>query len=128
MFNISSNRFLPAFSLLETALPKAGSFKLNIQEEENSYSIFAELPGYDKNNIEVRVEKGMVTITAAKSEEKNEDTANYIYRESYYGTVSRQIAFKDIDETLAEAKYENGILTVNVPKKESARERKIEIK
>lgn len=128
MYSITSNRLFPSLSLLDTVFPSPSGFKIDIQEDENRYNIRAELPGYDKSNIEVRIEKGLVTISATKSQEKSDENSNYIYRESSYGSVTRQIAFKDIDEAQAEARYENGILTVTVPKKESAKERKIEIK
>ncbi len=134
MFNLVSRRFPSPLSLLDDSFfnfpsaPTLTTFKLDVAEKEDKYLISAELPGYEKSNIEVKFEKGLVSITASKKEETNEETPNYIHKESFSGQVTRQIYFEDVDEGKAEAKYENGILTIELPKLESSRERKIDIR
>lgn len=129
MFNLVYRNSFSPFSLLDDdffkmPLPVLGrslisnTFKVDIKEKENAYLLNAELAGYDKGDLEVMVQNGTVTIKAEKKEEINEEKSNYIHRETNYGSVTRQFYLgTNLDEANAEAKYENGILSIIIPKK-----------
>ncbi|QNB45613.1 Hsp20 family protein [Thermanaerosceptrum fracticalcis] len=139
MFNLVHRNLFSPFSLLNddfftlpmTVFSKTitpNTFKVDIQEKETAYQLNAELAGYDKGDLEVKVQNGTVTIKAEKKEEINEDKGNYIHRETSYGSVTRQFYLgTNLDEANAEAKYENGILSIIIPKKTKT-DKTIEIK
>lgn len=107
--------------------PVTNQFKMDIKEKDEQYILTAELPGYEKNDIEIRVEKETVSITASRNEQIEEEKEGYVHKESFSGTATRQVYFPNIDEAKTEAKYENGILTINISKKDKAQNRTIEI-
>ena len=94
--------------------------KTDVRELDNGYEIIVDLPGFKKDEIEVQLEDGYLTISAAKGLDKEEDDKNgkFLRRERYTGAMSRSFyigegfTVKDI-----KAKYENGILSLTVPKK-----------
>lgn len=108
-------------------ISEAQNFKINIQENDKAYLLTAELPGYDKDHLQVSIRDGVVTVSAHKNEEKTVEKPQYLHRESYFGKVSRQIHFENIDEANAEAKYENGILALKIPKNPSTIDKVIDI-
>ena len=105
---------------------KHHDMKCDIYESNGNYNIEMDIPGYDKKDITIECEDGILTISAEKNnetEEKDEDK-KYIRRERVYGKISRTFNFTDIDEEAINAEFDNGILKVTVPKttkKESKR-------
>ena len=93
--------------------------KCDIYEDEKEYHIELDIPGYKKEEIRIESNDGILTITAKKhNENKEEDKKKkYIRKERFYGKVSRSFSFTDIDEDKIDAKFENGTLLLNVPKK-----------
>ena len=98
--------------------------KTDIKENENSYSITIDLPGYDKDNIKISVEDGYLTVNAvvnSNNEEKEE--GKFVRRERYFGECSRSFYVGDVIETEdVKATLTNGILKLEIPKKEQRRE------
>lgn len=96
------------------------SLKSDIKETDTSYTVEAELPGFDKKDIDVSLENGVLTIKAEvkKETEDKEKKDGYIRKERYSGSYVRSYTFDDIDEEKVNAKYENGILKVELPKVE----------
>lgn len=96
---------------------KLDIMKTDISEDENSYALEIELPGYAKSDITVDYEKGYLTVRAEKSEKEGDVKPNYIRKER---SVSCQRSFYvgEIDEDSIAAKYDNGVLTVTVPKQD----------
>ena len=91
----------------------------NFFEKDGKYIIQAEIPGVDKNDVSVSVEDGLIIITGKKEMVKEEKEANYYVKESSYGQFSR--AFRvpsEVDEDNVSAEFKNGVLTVELPKKE----------
>lgn len=110
---------------------KSGSFKVDVLEDEKEYKVEAELPGFEKGDVEVTLDDGKLTILAEKTEEKDDSNKdkNYIHKERKSTTMQRTMYFKDIDEDGLEANLEKGLLTVVIPKKEEvSTKKKIEIK
>mgnify|MGYP000867249652 CR=1 FL=1 len=104
------------------------SFKIDLQENEKEYIVEAELPGVDKENIDLTLEEGRLRIFIKKEENKEEKNKNYIHRERRWSSMERTILLSDVDDKALKAKLDNGILTINIPKKEKAEKAvKIEI-
>lgn len=105
---------------------KHHSMKTDIKETENSYVLDIEVPGFDKKDVNVSLENGYLTVSAQKktceggeNDEKNKKKENYIRRERSY-SVSRSYYVGDIDKEAVKAKYENGVLTIDIPKEKPA--------
>ena len=100
-------------------LPGPAQIKMDVKEGDNAYTVSAEIPGVKKEDIHVTVEGGMVTVRAeVKQEDVQTQDEKVLRSERYYGSVSRGISLpQDVDQSLAKAKYDNGVLTLNLPKK-----------
>ena len=95
------------------------AFRTDITEKDGKYILEAELPGFKKEDISVDIDKDCLTISAEhKSEENEEDANSYIRRERYYGSYSRCFNVKGIDTEAITAAYNDGVLTLTMPKKE----------
>ena len=102
--------------------------RTDVKELENGYELQIELPGYKKEDVHADLKDGYLTISASRQENKDEkDTAgNYIRRERYTGSCSRSFFVgKAVEPEDIHAKFEDGILKLDVPKKEA---RKVEEK
>lgn len=99
---------------------KASVFKTDIKEEDGRYVLEADLPGFEKENIKLDVDNDILTISAERhSEHEDKDKAgNYIRCERSYGSYSRSFDVSAIDSEKITATYENGVLTLDMPKKE----------
>lgn len=115
MFEEFYNRAkLPSFLSMNS-----GDMKVDIKENEKEFILEAELPGVDKNNINLELKDDVLTISVERNEEVNEEKENYIRKERRYGSMSRSFYVDDINEDEIKAKFENGILYVTLPKLES---------
>lgn len=96
--------------------------KTDVRETENSYELDIDLPGFKKDEISVQLDNGYLNIQAAKGLDKDEEKKDgqYIRRERYAGSMSRTFYVGDqLTEQDIQAKFENGILQLTVPKKEA---------
>lgn len=95
--------------------------KTDIRETDTSYELDIDLPGFKKEDIQAHLKEGYLTITAQKGlerDQKEEKTGRYIRRERYSGSCSRSFYVGEhIREEDIDAKFENGILQISVPKK-----------
>ncbi|NLW48023.1 MAG: Hsp20/alpha crystallin family protein [Firmicutes bacterium] len=105
------------------------SFKTDISETDKEYVIEAELPGFTKADIEVNYRHGDLSISAKREELSEENNDTYLRKERRTGHVMRTFVFENIDAENIKAEYKDGVLYVNLPKKEvtPAEVRKIEI-
>ena len=95
------------------------AFRTDITEKDGQYILEADLPGFKKEDISVDIDKDCLTITAEhKSEEKEEKADSYIRRERFYGSYTRSFNVKGIDTEAITAAYNDGVLTLTMPKKE----------
>lgn len=105
---------------------KEQNMKCDIYEKGGDYHIEMDIPGFNKDEISVETKDGYLTITAEKSNEvKEEQEKNYIRRERVYGKYERSFYLGDLDEDKIDAKFDNGILMITVPKKEEVETKKI---
>ena len=96
--------------------------KTDIRETDEGYEVIMDLPGFKKDEIEVQLENGYLTVSAAKGLDKDEadKKGKYICRERYAGEMSRSFYVgENLTQEDIKAKYENGILRLSVPKKEA---------
>jgi HSP20 family molecular chaperone IbpA len=99
---------------------------VNIVETEAGLTLTAEIPGVPKENLDVNVEKGILTISGPA---KHTAPGNRAYREFELASYYRQFAIPEsLDHEKAKAEYANGILTLRIPKAEVAKPRRIEVK
>ena len=94
--------------------------KTDIREDKDNYVIDIDLPGFDKKNIKIDITDGYLTINAKVNNEDNEKkSGKYIRKERFTGEIKRSFNIgEDIDEDNINASFENGILYLNLPKKE----------
>ena len=102
---------------------------LDWSETENGYHIVADLPGVAKEDIEISVKDGVLILQGERKSETKETGEGFSRVERWSGSYHRRIALpRDVDSGRIEASYDNGVLTLLVPKSEAAKARKIEIK
>lgn len=107
-------------------------FKTDIQEDENKYILEAELPGLSKEDIHIDIDREYLTISAERNSEKEEKDKDgrYIRKERFYGSFKRSFNVSNVNTEAIDAEYRNGILKLNLPKKEAIQptSRRLEIK
>jgi len=96
--------------------------KTNVLENEKDYSVEMMVPGYDKSDFQLNVENNMLIVSANKEEKKEEkNDSKVIFREYSVQSFERSFTLSnDVDSNKIEAKYENGVLSIHIPKKEEA--------
>ena len=104
------------------------TFKINVQQNETEYFIEAELPGVNKDEIDVDLNESRLIISVKREEKVNEEKKNYIHRESRFASMSRSVYLADADAKGIKAKLDNGVLNIIVPRQEKGvRAERIEI-
>ena len=104
-------------------------FKVDLKEQNDYYFVEAELPGFKKEEISLNYEEGKLLIEANHAEENKEESEKYIHRERKTCSMRRAIYLKDIQAEQIQAKLEDGLLKIEVPKSQPTVERKqIEIR
>lgn len=108
---------------------EAPDVRIDVAENDGAYRVKAEIPGVDKNDIDVSISGNQVAISAEiKRESKKKDDERDIYMERYYGQVYRSFSLPDeVDSSKASAHYESGVLTLELPKKGNGSARKLTI-
>ena len=96
---------------------KVGNMRADIKENEKEYELAVDLPGFEKKDINLTLNDGYLTISA-KTEEKEEDKSNYIRRERVCSYQRSFYVGDVVSEEDIKAKYNNGTLTLNIPKME----------
>lgn len=94
--------------------------KTDIKEMNNGYELIVDLPGFKKDEVQVQLKDGYLTISAAKGLDKDEEDkkGNYIRRERYAGSTSRSFYVGNgVKNEDVHAKFENGVLRLSIPKK-----------
>lgn len=92
------------------------SMRTDVLKTEKGYTLTCELPGLKKEDIKIDVQDHVLKISITVSEDKEETKGEYVKRERYHGSFSRSFNIEGIDEDKITAKYENGILTINLVK------------
>lgn len=120
--NFLTNAFndLENFSRSFWETPTTKIFKTDIKDMGNSYLLETDMPGVNKQDIEITVNDNYLTIKCNKNEEfKDKDSKNkYLKRERFWGSYCRSFDIKAVNADEITAKYQNGVLKLNLPKKE----------
>lgn len=105
------------------------SMKCDVYEKDDAYNIEVDVPGFKKEDINIDVDNGYLTVKASKHFDETEKGKNYICRERRYGKFERSFYLGDLKTDDVEASFENGTLKIKVPKIEESKDKKrIEIK
>lgn len=94
------------------------TMSVDIKEDEKNYIVEADLPGVDKKDIRINVKDDYLTIAVEQEEASEEEKANYIRRERCSRSLKRSFYIGNVQDDKIEAKHENGVLTLTLPKKE----------
>ncbi len=102
-------------------LPAPSRIRIDVKEASDAYTVHAEIPGVSKEDIHVVVDGPVVTLRAeVKQQDVQSQEEKTLRTERYYGSVARSFQLtNDIDNDKSKAKYENGVLTLTLPKKTS---------
>jgi HSP20 family protein len=121
--------FRPMRSMLTTQDNELASMKIDVTENESAYSVKAELPGVEKQDIDVQIDGRVVSINAKVERNKEEkEGERVIRRERYSGTFSRSFALDgEVDEANAKAEYKDGVLSLSLPKKTSGDRKRLTV-
>ncbi len=98
-----------------TALHSIG-FKMDVEDTGDAYAIYAQLAGVSKEDIDVELNEGTLTIAVEHHESDEHKAKNWLQKESSEWKATRAVYLKDASVEGLSAKLENGVLTVNVPK------------
>ena len=113
-FNMTSGSFTPG---------------MNVYETDDAFELTLELPGMRKDDIDISIENNVLNISGERTTTREEDGRIYHRVESRFGTFSRNLPLpNNVNEDKIEANYENGVLTVNIPKTEQRTAKKIDVK
>lgn len=112
------------------ALPNPAQIKVDVRESDSAYTVQAEIPGVPKEDIHVSLDGGVVTVSAEVKQEDSQTRDEKILRtERYYGSVSRSFQLPaEVDATKAEAKYDNGVLKLTLPKRQGSGAQRLTIR
>jgi len=103
--------------------------KVDVEEDDKSYKVKAEVPGVKKEDINVQIDGNMVSISAESKREKDvKQNGKVIRSERYYGSLYRSFSLgQDVDQAGATAKYTDGILELTLPKKAASVVKKLAV-
>lgn len=113
----------------ETRAPAPTQFRIDVTENDKEYQVLAEMPGVKKEEINVTINANEVIVSAEVKHEKDVKNGDSMLRaERYYGKIQRELSFaQEIDEAKAQAKYNDGVLELTLPKKIGAAAKKLAV-
>ena len=101
---------------------------VDVRETDNSYVFAAELPGLTKDDVEITLEDNLLTLSGERELGEKSEDENYPRVERSHGKFSRSFSLpSQVDNSKVAASFQDGVLTIEVPKSEQAKPRKIEI-
>jgi HSP20 family protein len=127
-FESAMRRFFAPVAF-ETETP-ALSMRIDVSEKDDAYVVKADIPGVKKEDINVRVDGNIVQIDAeVKREKETKGNGDKVLRsERYYGNISRTFSLaQDVDDAKTQARYADGVLTLELPKKATTASRKVTV-
>lgn len=102
--------------------------RMDVSETDQAYMVKAEIPGVKKDDIKVAIDGNQVSISAEVQKEEEQKSGTMVCRERYYGQQQRNFTLPQaVDDTKAEAKYQDGMLELTLPKKQGAGGKQISI-
>jgi HSP20 family protein len=130
-FDEMFNEFSKGFWVKPLAMPAGTelSIKVDVKEDDKSYTVRADIPGVKKEDIQVDIDGGQVSLRAESKQEKEEKKGEkVIYSERSYGMVSRSFSLPtEVDAKGAKAEYKDGVLNLTLPKKSDGSGKRIAV-
>ncbi|MDP2371446.1 Hsp20/alpha crystallin family protein [Rhodoferax sp.] len=110
-------------------LPSPAQIKVDVKETERAYTVQAEVPGVSKEDIQISLDGNVVTLRAEVKQQDSQIKDEKVLRsERYFGSVSRSFQLpQDIDQSESRAKYDNGVLTLTLLKKQGGKSQRLAI-
>ena len=114
---------------LETRAPTPTQFRMDVTENDKEYQVRADLPGVKKEDISITINANEVMVSAEVKHEKDVNNGETVLRaERYYGKIQRAFALgQEVDEATAQAKYNDGVLELTLPKKAAAAAKRLAV-
>jgi HSP20 family molecular chaperone IbpA len=109
LFDVFDDFFRPTFY-------EATDLKTNIKETNEGYELDIAVPGYNKDQIKVSLEKGYLTVSCNKEQKEEDEKKHFVRREINESCQRSYYVGDDVTQDAVKAKYENGILTLDIPK------------
>jgi HSP20 family protein len=120
---------VPRFPEMQGLFDRRMSPAVDVVEHPDRFTVECDLPGIDQKDIELSIASGVLTIKGEKRGEKVNDKAKVYRKETWEGSFQRTVAIpQTVDADKVEATYRDGVLEIELPKKEEAKTRKIELK
>ena len=124
--------FAPGFyvrPLHGDALPEASQIKIDVKEDDAAYTVHAEVPGVPKEDINVSIDGNVVSLRAeVRQHDQKKEGEKLLRSERYYGSVARSFQLPvDVEAAQAKARYDNGVLTLTLPKKQGNKTQRLAI-
>lgn len=124
--------FAPGFyvrPLHGDGLPSPAQIKVDVQESDSAFTVHAEVPGVAKDDIHVSIDGSIVSLRAeVRQHDQQAEGAKVLRSERYFGAVARSFQLPaDVDAAQAKAKYDNGVLTLTLPKKQAGSAQRLTI-
>jgi HSP20 family protein len=108
--------------------PAVAQVRMDVTEDEGAYTVYAEIPGVKKDDINVTIDGNQVAITAEVKHVTQDKNEKALRSERFYGKVYRAFSLaQDVDEASSQAKYNDGVLQLRLPKKAAASAKKLSI-
>ena len=105
------------FANLFSGFTKDGKLlKTDIAETDKDYVLYIDVPGLSKKDVKISLYNKYLTVTATSTKEEN-DAVTYLRSERFYGTASRSFYVGDVEQKSINAKIDNGVLSIVIPKK-----------
>jgi HSP20 family protein len=120
------NRPLDDLSLFSN-FDKGTKFKVDIEDKSDHYELKADLPGVNKADLKLNFNEGVLSIKANHHSAKEEQQEHYLLHERIEGSYERSFSFEDVDAQNIEASFNDGELSVKLPKRAKAQEHAIKI-
>lgn len=116
------------FADAEAPLQGAFAPALDVEENDDNFTLHVEIPGVKPEDVDVSIEEGVLTIAGARDFYEDKQADGFRRVERRFGTFHRSVRLPDrVDPDAVTAEYKDGLLTVTVPKAESAKPRRIEV-
>lgn len=102
--------------------------RVDVSETDQAYQVRADMPGLKKEDIQVAVDGNRISISATVQEEKQQTSGGMVYSERYSGSQYRSFSLpQEVDDTKTEAKYQDGVLHLTLPKKPGTAHKQITV-
>jgi len=103
--------------------------RVDVREDAKAYTVVGELPGVKKDGIQVEIEGDEVVISAETRRQENQEGESWLYAERRFGKVQRRVIVpQEIDEQAAQARFNDGVLELTLPKKAPQAVKRVEVK